>query len=160
MPDPAGTGLLSGDLSEPQIPNPNEQLVTALSPLKSAADGVHEITLAMQPEGLGTVKATVVVSPDELVVRLTADSQLGHDALQQGLGDLRQQLADHTGQQATVYLTGDGRGERDGHAPANTTREDSAAGASDQKIQPPRVMSASASTSTPTGGGTLVDLHL
>lgn len=80
--------------------------MTVLNPLR-VADGTHQISLRLQPEGLGMVDATVTVRAGHVVVELAADSTTGHQALAAALPDLRQQLG-QGGQQATVFMSGGG----------------------------------------------------
>ncbi len=93
---------------------PANQVVAVLAPLQSI-DGVHQLTLSLHPAGLGAVTASLTVSGQQLTVQLAASTSAGHQALQQGLEDLRQQLS-ADGQQATVVLS-DGRA---GHHPGGS----------------------------------------
>ena len=81
--------------------------MTILTPLRSSADGTHEVTVALEPEGLGTVKATITVNADQVVVQLGADNDQARDALRQALPLLRHELGGD-GSSATVVLS-DGR---------------------------------------------------
>jgi hypothetical protein len=66
-------------------------MLTVLSPLQTT-DGTHEVTLALTPEGLGTVQATVSVESGSVTVALWADAPSGHAALTEALPQLHAQL--------------------------------------------------------------------
>lgn len=102
-------------------PTPAQQVVTVLAPLRSSPDGTHELTIGLEPEDLGTVKATVTVSAGQVVVQLGADNDQARDALRQALPLLRNELGGD-GSSATVLLSGDGRQGRQAfpHAPSST----------------------------------------
>jgi flagellar hook-length control protein FliK len=88
-------------------------VVTVLAPLRSTEDGTHEVTIGLEPEGLGTVKATVTVSAGQVVVQLGADNDQARDALRQALPLLRHELGGD-GASANVLLANDGQS---GHHP-------------------------------------------
>ncbi|HET9078177.1 MAG TPA: flagellar hook-length control protein FliK [Acidimicrobiales bacterium] len=92
----------------PPPPTPAAQLVNILGPLRSAM-GAHQISLRLHPDDLGTVDATVMVRGDHIVVELAAANPAGRQALTAALPDLRQQL-EAGGQQATVWMSGNGTG--------------------------------------------------
>ena len=83
-----------------------------LAPLRSSADGTHEVTIGLQPDGLGNVKATVTVSAEQVVVQLAADNDAARDALRQALPLLRHELGGD-GSAATVLMSNDGRRAHD-----------------------------------------------
>jgi hypothetical protein len=74
----------------------------------SSADGTHEVTIGLEPEGLGTVKATVTVSSGQVVVQLGTDNDQARDALRQSLPLLKHELGGD-GSSANVLLSGDGQ---------------------------------------------------
>jgi flagellar hook-length control protein FliK len=76
-------------------------------PLRSSDDGTHEVTIGLEPEGLGTVKATVTVSAGQVVVQLGTDNDAARDALRQSLPLLRHELGGD-GSSANVFLSGEG----------------------------------------------------
>jgi flagellar hook-length control protein FliK len=90
--------------SSPPPPSPAAQLVSVIAPLQSS-DGSHQVSLSLRPEGLGTVQATVTVSPDRVVIQLTAESSSARQALEQALPLLRHQFT-ADGTNATVVLSG------------------------------------------------------
>ena len=96
-------------------PSPTQQIVTVLAPLRSSADGTHEVTIALQPDGLGNVKATVTVNAEQVVVQLSADNDQARDALRQALPLLRHELGGD-GSAATVLMSNDGRSAPDQRA--------------------------------------------
>jgi flagellar hook-length control protein FliK len=78
-----------------------------LAPLRTSADGTHQVTIGLEPEGMGTVKATITVSAQQVVVQLGADNDEARSALRQALPLLRHELGSD-GSAATVVVS-DGR---------------------------------------------------
>jgi flagellar hook-length control protein FliK len=101
----------SSVVSPSPVPTPAQQVVTVLAPLRSSVDGTHEVTIGLEPDGLGTVKATVTVSAGQVVVRLGADNDQARDALRQALPLLKHELGGD-GSSASVLLAGDGQPHR------------------------------------------------
>jgi len=75
--------------------------------LRTSADGTHQVTIGLEPEGMGTVKATITVSAQQVVVQLGADNDEARSALRQALPLLRHELGSD-GSAATVVVS-DGR---------------------------------------------------
>lgn len=124
-----------------------------LAPLRSSADGTHEVTIGLQPEGLGTVKATITVSSQEIVVRLGTDNAETRDALRQALPLLKHELGGD-GSSATVLLSdGDRQGRR--ALPGDAARTASGPGTHDGADDP-----TAAPIAPPVLGAGHVDLHL
>jgi flagellar hook-length control protein FliK len=92
----------------PAPPTPAQQVVTVLAPVHTSEDGTHEVTIGLEPEGLGTVKATITVSSGQVVVQLGTDNDAARDALRQSLPLLRHELAGD-GSSANVLLSHDGQ---------------------------------------------------
>jgi hypothetical protein len=111
-----------GDVADVNLP---DQVVSILAPLQSGPDGTHLVTLGLTPEGLGSVQATVMVGPQQVVVNLWADSQTGHAALAQTLSQLNSQLSDESNRRVTVTLADFGSAQPDtsGGAGGHTDRE-------------------------------------
>jgi flagellar hook-length control protein FliK len=130
-------------------------LVSVLTPLRASADGVHQVTLALEPEGLGSVRATVTVGNDHIAVQLTTDNPDGHEALRQSLPQLRQLLQGENATGATVTLS-DGRGHSSAGENRNRTSPTSApsnGGEDDSNV-------GDALVTSPDGDGHLVDVRL
>ena len=142
----------SVDNGVPLFPDAGEQLVAVLDPLRSGPDGIHEVTLALQPEGLGTVKATVSVSPQEVVVHLSADTSHGEEAIRQALPDLREHLGQGQDHPATVLLSDGGQERRGGDSATSPTTQP------DGTASPSRAVPGA--TSGTDDGERLVDLRL
>jgi flagellar hook-length control protein FliK len=115
-----GTVPTSVGAPAPPPPTPAQQVVTVLTPLRSSADGTHEVTIGLEPDGLGTVKATITVSSGEIMVRLGTDNAETRDALRQALPQLEHELGGD-GSTATVMLS-------DGHHQGRRTLPESAGG--------------------------------
>lgn|GEM_PF-3471490 len=139
---------------------PGQQLVRVLVPLRSGPDGVHQLTVGLQPEGLGTVRATVVVADGALTVRLSTADAAARQALQHAMDDLRRHLGD--GQRpATVVLAGGDGGTRREPGGASATprhRHGSRATAPSTTQVPARGGSWPPRAAAP--GRQLIDLHL
>ncbi|MDE3204246.1 MAG: flagellar hook-length control protein FliK, partial [Acidobacteriota bacterium] len=103
-----------------QASSAGSQVVSVLTPMLTGAQGTHQISLQLHPEGLGVVDATVTVQAGHITVELRAESATGHQALDAALPQLRQELSGGGGQGATVLLShGDSRGRQSGQgAPA------------------------------------------
>lgn len=71
------------------------------------------MTVALDPEGLGTVRATVTVNGGDVTVHLTAETPEGHQALARNLADLQQQL-ERDGGRASVSLQSESGGQGSG----------------------------------------------
>jgi flagellar hook-length control protein FliK len=128
-------------------------VVTILAPLRSADDGTHEVTIGLEPEGLGTVKATVTVSTGQIVVQLGTDNEQAHDALRQALPLLKSELTGD-GTSANVLLSNGG--QQDGGTPDRQLSSPDGATDADMEDEPPAVTFA---TPAPSGPGH-IDLHL
>ncbi|HXY28957.1 MAG TPA: flagellar hook-length control protein FliK [Acidimicrobiales bacterium] len=102
----AGAGSVATAPILPEAPaTPAEQLVSVLSPLRAFADGTHQLTLGLQPEGLGGVRATISVTGDHVAVQLAADDPDGREALRQLLPQLRALLSADGSSSTTVSLS-------------------------------------------------------
>lgn len=129
-------------------------MVTILAPLRSSDDGTHEVTIGLEPEGLGTVKATVTVSTGQIVVQLGTDNEQARDALRQALPLLKSELGGD-GTSANVLLSNGG--QHDGRTlDRHLSSSDGTTDTDDVEDDPPTVTSA---TSAPSGHGH-IDLHL
>jgi flagellar hook-length control protein FliK len=153
-PSPAASGATTAANSSasPQ-PTPAQQVVTVLAPLQSGLDGTHEVTIGLEPEGLGSVKATITVSAGQVVVQLGAENDQARDALRQALPLLRHELAGD-GSSASVLLSGDGRDGRRAQAGDRSTSNDGSDDGPD--LDDP----ASAAVSLPGSLRGHIDLHL
>jgi len=98
--EPIGAGYAAAHVDT----SPAQQVVSVLAPLRSAPGGVHQITLGLQPEGLGSVSATLTVSPGHTTVHLSADTEQARETLRQSLADLHHDLS-AGGRPVTVMLT-------------------------------------------------------
>jgi flagellar hook-length control protein FliK len=90
-----------------------QQVLTVLNPLQAGDDGSHFVTMALQPEGLGNVQATVTVAGQQISVSLWADSATGHAALSQTMSQLHNQLSDGSDHHVTVDLADFGSAQPD-----------------------------------------------
>ena len=90
-----------------------DQVVTVLNPLRNSDDGTQSVTMALQPEGLGTVQATVTVAGQQVSVNLWTDSATGHAALSQTLSQLHSQLSDGSDHHVAIDLADFGSAQPD-----------------------------------------------
>jgi flagellar hook-length control protein FliK len=98
--------------SSPEVSVP-DQMLTVLNPLRTSDDGSQFVTLALQPEGLGNVQATVTIAGQQISVSLWADSATGHAALSQTMSQLHSQLSDGSDSHVTVDLADFGSAQPD-----------------------------------------------
>jgi flagellar hook-length control protein FliK len=75
------------------MPGVAGQLVDVLSPPRATAGGTYTVTIALHPEELGEVRATVTAGEDQVTVRLVAATGDGDDALRQALSQLHADLS-------------------------------------------------------------------
>ncbi|MDR6862954.1 flagellar hook-length control protein FliK [Phycicoccus sp. 3266] len=78
-------------LAQPALP-PQAQVLNAVSPLLTTADGTHRLTVHLAPAHLGSVQVHLEVRGGEVTVRLTAVDPATGDALRQGTPELRSHL--------------------------------------------------------------------
>ena len=122
-----------------------DQMLTVLNPLRTSDDGSQFVTLALQPEGLGNVQATVTIVGQQISVNLWADSATGHAALSQTMSQLHSQLSDGTDRHVTVDLADFGSAQPDARqgqtpgagTPGHTARRPRTTTRS-TRIRPPR----------------------
>jgi flagellar hook-length control protein FliK len=131
---------------------PAEQLVRVLTPLTTGPDGQQQVSLSLQPEGLGIVKATVTVTGSHVSVQLSADNPATRDLLRQSLSELRSQLSGNGSSSSSVELS-DGRGQHHGGDGTPTRRAGHHRQAADEAV------TASVS-SLPAASDRLVDVRL
>ena len=113
----ASSSNIADDTSVPQ------QVLTVLTPLSGGDNGSHLVTMALQPEGLGNVQATVTVIGQQVSVSLWADSATGHAALSQTLSQLHSQLSEGSDHQVTVDLADYGSAQPDARGEQAPRRE-------------------------------------
>lgn len=102
----AGAQQPSSSAVPDQAATTARQLLQVLTPMRSG-DGIHEIVLALSPEGLGTVRAEVVMTGTALSVHLVADTAEGHQALAEALPHLEQEMAGAARQVSVSLAQGD-----------------------------------------------------
>jgi hypothetical protein len=93
--------------STTDMPGVAGQLVDVLSPPRPTAGGTYTVTIALHPDELGEVRATVTAGEDQVTVRLVAATGDGDDALRQALSQLHADLS-IGGQRTTVTVGGRG----------------------------------------------------
>lgn len=79
----------SARTAAPALP---DQLVTVLTPLRSAPDGTHRVGIQLRPDELGEVQIDVVVRGNEIALNVRADLPATADLLRASLAELRAQL--------------------------------------------------------------------
>jgi flagellar hook-length control protein FliK len=109
-----------------------EQLVSVLTPLQTTPGGSRTVTLQLQPDGLGSVRAEVSTTDGSVTIRLWADSDAGHAALSSSLHHLETALMDDGVQGATVRLhSGPGGNQNRGTSTPGSSSETAAEDAED-----------------------------
>jgi flagellar hook-length control protein FliK len=81
-------------VSQPGLPTPAEQVAMRLVPLRRGPDGVHRLTIHLNPEDLGPISVVAEVRGGAIAVQLHSATEAGRAALQASLADLRQSLID------------------------------------------------------------------
>lgn len=132
--------------------SPASQVVQVVTPLQSV-DGVHHLVLALSPEGLGTVQASVTVSGNAVAVHLTVDNPAAHQALADSLSQLQHDMGSN-GSQVSVSLSQGG--DRNGSPDAWQARQRGQGGTG--RDDPGSVDTAAISDRA--GAASLVDLRL
>jgi flagellar hook-length control protein FliK len=148
----AGTAPAATTTPAPAPPTPAQQVVTVLAPVHTSEDGTHEVTIGLEPEGLGTVKATITVSAGQVVVQLGTDNDAARDALRQSLPLLRHELGGD-GSSANVLLSHDGQSGGQAFA-----RPRALPGSVDDQTADDETTTAVVGAPAPTSGH--IDLHL
>ncbi|WP_344402878.1 flagellar hook-length control protein FliK [Dactylosporangium fulvum] len=86
----------AGGAGAQQVPLPQAaiagQVAMVLTPLRKGPDGVHRMTIHLNPEELGAVSIVAEVRGGAITVQLQAGSDAGRAALQAALPELRQDL--------------------------------------------------------------------
>jgi len=70
------------------------QLVAQLAPLRTGPDGVHRMTMLLNPEELGPITVVAEVRGDQLSVHLAGTTEAGREALRTALPQLERELRD------------------------------------------------------------------
>jgi flagellar hook-length control protein FliK len=81
-------------VSQPGLPTPAEQVAMRLVPLRRGPDGVHRMTIHLNPDDLGPISVVAEVRGGAIAVQLHSATEAGRAALQASLPDLRQNLID------------------------------------------------------------------
>jgi flagellar hook-length control protein FliK len=76
------------------LPTHAAQLAMRLVPLRTAPDGVHRLTVHLNPGDLGPISVTAEVRDGAIAVHLTGATEAGREALDAALPDLRRHLAE------------------------------------------------------------------
>ena len=122
-----------------------DQMLTVLNPLRTSDDGSQFVTLALEPEGLGNVQATVSVTGQQVSISLWTDSATGHAALSQTMSQLHSQLSDGTDRHVTVDLADFGSAQPD----ARQRQTPGAPGAQERPATPARHHTSTSPTTRP-----------
>jgi flagellar hook-length control protein FliK len=104
-------------------PTPASQVAMHLIPLRKGPDGVHRMTIHLNPDGLGPITVVAQVRHGDISVQLAGVTEAGREALAAGLQDLRKDLLDSGFGKCSLDLKqdapgqGQGQGRPDGQAP-------------------------------------------
>gem|GEM_PF-4395281 len=91
------------------MPGVAGQLVKVLAAPRPTGQGTYTVTIALHPDELGEVRATVTAGEDQVMVRLMASTGDGDEALRQALPQLHAGLSTG-GQRTSVTVGGQGDG--------------------------------------------------
>jgi flagellar hook-length control protein FliK len=148
--------------STTDVPGVAGQLVDVLSPPRPTAGGTYTVTIALHPDELGEVRATVTAGDDQVTVRLVASTGDGDDALRQALPQLHAGLS-AGGQRTTVTVGGRGQGSSaewttgqpaaDDRAGARPDPGSMATSSGGPSVDDPTAGGSRSPTGTPTTGG-------
>ncbi|GAA2735683.1 hypothetical protein GCM10009867_18580 [Pedococcus aerophilus] len=85
--------VTTAPLANPVVPLPPQtQVLNAMSPMFTAPDGTHQVTVHLEPENLGKVRVQLTLSGGEVALHLVAADAATRETLRQGLPELRAQL--------------------------------------------------------------------
>jgi flagellar hook-length control protein FliK len=87
----------------PTPPSLPQQLVPRIASVRALGDGVHRLTLRVEPEAIGAVRVVAEVRGDAVRLELFGGTEAAREALRAALPDLRRDLAG-TGLQAQLDL--------------------------------------------------------
>lgn len=127
-----------------------------LTPLRTGADGSQQVTMVLQPEGLGTVRATVSVLNGTVTVHLNAETPEGQQALASNLATLQHELQGD-GSRASVILQSGTDGQGSNRGPAD---QRAGAGSPGGAVTADDTTSGAAGTRPASTAQRLVDLRL
>lgn len=101
------------------------QLVPRLTSVKSLGDGVHRLTLRVEPESIGAVRVVAEVRGEVVRLELVGGTEAAREALRAVLPELKRDLA-ATGMQAQLELGDPGNGQPGDQSPRATRQRDGA----------------------------------
>ena len=90
--------------SAPTLPGVASQLVSVIGPLRNGSDGSQSLTIALHPEGLGTVRATLNLDDGQLLIRLAPSSPAGESAIRAALPELHAGLSEDAPRPTVVLV--------------------------------------------------------
>jgi hypothetical protein len=76
------------------VPSPAAQLAAALPAAHRGADGIHRLTVHLNPDELGPVSVLAEIRGGEIHVHLAGGTEVGREALRAALPELRRELQD------------------------------------------------------------------
>jgi flagellar hook-length control protein FliK len=145
------------------LPGVASQLVSVIAPLRNSPGGTQSLTIALYPEGLGTVRATFTFDQQQLLVRLAPSSSAGESAIRAALPELHAGLSENSDRRPLVLVEPGSSGSQNGGngsspGQANTGSEQDAAGPAQRR----NATAAEESTvsSAPLPNSSLLDLRL
>ncbi|MGE0879188.1 MAG: flagellar hook-length control protein FliK [Acidimicrobiia bacterium] len=101
-------------------PQPWEQVVSAMKPLRKFSDGSHRLAVQLHPDDLGTVHVELSLHKGELNVHMVAQNDAARDALLGSLHELRSDL-EASGVRAAAIHVGHDTVRPDGTGVAGNT---------------------------------------
>jgi flagellar hook-length control protein FliK len=89
---PSGTPEVAETASGTPSQSPATQLAMRLAPLRKGPDGVHRLTVHLNPVELGPVSVLAEVRDGEIHLQLAGSTEIGRQALLTALPELRKDL--------------------------------------------------------------------
>jgi flagellar hook-length control protein FliK len=71
------------------VPPPATQVASPLIPLRHNPDGIHRLTIHLNPVGLGPISVTAEVRAGEIHIQLAGATEAGREAMRSALPELR-----------------------------------------------------------------------
>lgn len=84
--------IVSAPVAAPALPDPVEQVVRVVTPLRRLGDGQHDLVLELRPADLGAVRVELSLDKGVVHLGLRAEVEQTNQLLRAALPELRQQL--------------------------------------------------------------------
>jgi flagellar hook-length control protein FliK len=116
------------------VPTPAAQLVARIAPLREGPDGIHRLTIQLNPEELGPISVVAELRNGDIAVRLAGTTEAGREALAAALPDMKRDLQEAGYGSCSLDLRD--RPDSDGHQQRWTGRPTPADAPEDRRPAP------------------------